>query len=76
MGCFDSVVVECPDCHEKVEFQSKAGDCILAVYDNRYVPENIAKDLNRQCKNCENCGKVITLEIDYTPPNFTPMRVK
>jgi hypothetical protein len=33
MGCFDAVLVKCPLCGCKVEFQSKAGGCTLSTYD-------------------------------------------
>lgn len=27
MGCFDTVVIECPACGNEIECQSKSGDC-------------------------------------------------
>lgn len=57
---FDSVKGKCPHCGEEVELQSKSGKCLLAMYDVRKVPIEIAQDLDKDfcdynniCKNCE-----------------------
>ena len=46
MGMFDSVFATCPECHKKLEFQSKAGPCDLKRYNHKSVPAEIAQDLN------------------------------
>lgn len=61
MGMYDSVMVKCP-CGAEVEFQSKAGDCILKYHDPRDVPSEIADDLNGKIKRCE-CGRDVTLFV-------------
>jgi hypothetical protein len=42
---FDRVMGRCPECDRPVEFQSKAGPCILADYGVDAVPLAIAADL-------------------------------
>jgi hypothetical protein len=59
MGMFDSLYVDCK-CGEKVEFQSKRGDCALHEYSLQDCPPNIAGDLVGQSERCK-CGCVITL---------------
>ncbi len=57
MGCFDSVMVPCPKCGQKSEFQSKGGDCILATYELHTAPADVLGDVNRHSPNvCERCG--------------------
>lgn len=59
MGVFDSVVIRC-DCGEEVEFQSKAGDCLLETFNIVNVPPAIALDLDRQEEHCK-CGRTIKI---------------
>jgi hypothetical protein len=57
MGCFDSVMVPCPKCGERREFQSKSGDCSLAVYDLEAAPLSVLADVNRHAPlPCGKCG--------------------
>ena len=62
MGMFDRLYVSCPECHEDVEFQSKAGECLLESYDVVDVPVAIAIDLDGETSTCE-CGHMITLRV-------------
>jgi RNase P subunit RPR2 len=57
MGSFDSVFVECSKCGNKIEFQSKAGDCKLKEY------HYIAMDLNGKEAICKECHASIKLMI-------------
>jgi hypothetical protein len=61
MGMFDSVIGRCPHCNEKVELQSKAGDCLMNVYGIDSIPPEIANDLRGNYKEwnttCEHCGE-------------------
>lgn len=53
MGCFDSVLVHCPQCQEIQEFQSKAGDCILKYYTAKdKIPIEIVEDLQGESRKC------------------------
>lgn len=62
MGMFDSYYARCK-CGGKAEFQSKAGDCVLAEY-SRYKepPADVAADLIGQEAACDRCGLPVTLK--------------
>ena len=62
MGMFDSVIIIC-DCGEEVEFQSKAGDCLLETFRIDDVPPAIAVDLDGQEGHCR-CGRTIQIYTD------------
>lgn len=54
---FDSVFVPCPKCTGSNEFQSKSGDCDLAVYSLVDVPTDVLEDINRHAPiKCGACG--------------------
>ena len=63
MGMFDSLIVKCPECKSPVEFQSKAGECMLAEYSVNNVPDEIALDLKDEVSQCENCGYSCRLNV-------------
>jgi hypothetical protein len=57
MGCFDSVWLECPNCGERVEAQSKGGACIQGDYTLHDAPDDVITDVNRHAPfRCE-CGQ-------------------
>lgn len=72
MGMFDSVYVDCK-CGEKVEFQSKAGDCLCHDYTIYDLPHEIALDLNKEVQECGKCGNklkihtkaIIDIRVEY-----------
>jgi hypothetical protein len=61
MGCFDSVYIRCPECREQVEFQSKAGDCLLESFNEDNVPSKVALDINGEDETCPKCGIMFTV---------------
>lgn len=67
MGMFDSVIVRCPVCRAKVEFQSKAGECLLNEYAPANAPEEIADDLDGAHWRCQRCGEGVWLEKVKAP---------
>ena len=62
MGMFDSVVTTCPNCGDEVEFQSKAGDCRLRIFDVHSVPPQIAYDIDGQSVRC-SCSELVTIHL-------------
>lgn len=58
MGCFDTVLVNCPGCGKSNEIQSKAGDCILQTFLLDDAPDVIKSDLNGEEIECQQCGAV------------------
>ena len=67
MGMFDTVMVPCPECGTKSEFQSKGGDCILKEYELATCPPDVLRDVNRHAPNtCEECGTKFAVQITWT----------
>lgn len=62
MGMFDSAFAPCPMCGEMVEFQSKAGECLLRRYHMGSVPPEIAKDIDGNSRSCQ-CGYTVTIRL-------------
>ena len=62
MSCFDNLIVTCPKCGEKVEFQCKNGKREMDNYDVSNVPPEIAGDLNGEKEQCCKCGVIITIQ--------------
>ena len=63
MGMFDRIWVNCPNCGTLVEFQSKAGECILHDYNIYNIPAGIADDIKNDAEMCEKCGEVVSLYV-------------
>jgi len=67
MGLFDSVMVPCPTCGKRSEFQSKSGDCFMATYNLEDCPVEVLADVNRHAPNtCDQCGAVYRVRLDIT----------
>ncbi len=64
MGMFDSVHAECPGCLHSVEFQSKAGECVLRDFSLFNAPSEILGDLHNESETCQNCGRVVTIIVE------------
>ena len=63
MGMFDKIWITCK-CGEKIEAQSKSGECSFADYEPESVPVNVAVDANRHAPfQCEKCGKLYKFDI-------------
>jgi hypothetical protein len=63
MGMYDSVMVRCPKCRKKHEFQSKSGDCLLKVYKLEDCPEDVLKNGNRHLPCKCNCGALFDVDL-------------
>jgi ribosomal protein S27AE len=61
MGCFDSIIVECPACGTEVEFQTKAGDCNLDRFTLEEAPLIVLADCVDRRLRCKKCGRTIGL---------------
>jgi hypothetical protein len=57
MGVFDQVFVECPNCKEKVEFQSKANKegPGLEEFTLKSAPQEIITDIAGDQATCKKC---------------------
>jgi hypothetical protein len=60
MGMFDSLYITCK-CGNQIEFQSKAGPCILKEYNQFDVDPAVAGDLNGTSEQCQKCGRYATI---------------
>lgn len=74
MGVYDRVLVPCPNCGSKVEFQSKVGNCCVSTFPIDAVPIKIAMDLDHKYSTCNKCKRVIT--IRYRTWKYMTMEVK
>ena len=57
MGCYATVLVPCPKCGTEADFQSKGGECLLAVFKLADAHEDVLSDVNRHAPHtCDKCG--------------------
>ena len=64
MGLYDIVMVKCPNCGTKEEFQSKSGDCFLDVYELENCPDDVLWDVNRHSPyECSDCGILFQVDL-------------
>ena len=64
MGMFDNVMVPCPECGVKEEFQSKSGECRLDCYELEDAPAEVLTDINRHSPyECEECGAMFKVQL-------------
>ncbi|NRB18953.1 MAG: hypothetical protein HRU33_15670 [Rhodobacteraceae bacterium] len=70
------VTARCPKCDEEIEFQSKAGDCLVETYDAELgVPPEIAVDLQFDFETCYHNGCNATIELIPTIPIPIPIPI-
>jgi len=63
MGMYDSIIVKCPRCGVKHEFQSKSGKCTLGVYSLKNCPNDVLTDANRHSPYECKCGSFLSIDI-------------
>jgi hypothetical protein len=68
MGMFDRVMVQCPKCDGQAEFQSKAGDCVLATYTLETAPAAVLCDIHDDWSCCEKCDHSFQVHVPCTVP--------
>lgn len=76
MGMFDRIWTSCPECGKPVEFQSKAGECMLHDYSRIGVPPEIAHDIDQERARCPSCNTILQLYIDDRQPKTIEMSVR
>lgn len=65
MGCYDIVMVPCPNCKELSDFQSKGGDCTMSEYTLKNAPADVLMDVNRHSPyTCSKCGTKYRVEVE------------
>jgi len=55
MGMFDTVIVRCAYCGGEIQVQTKAGPCMLEIYDLVSAPPQILGALDQQTVECPEC---------------------
>lgn len=75
MGMFDSVIVECPKCQGELEYQSKAGECLLHRYPIDAVPMEIAADIDGEWDYCETCKESFQIRLPFQQPRTVEMKL-
>jgi len=63
MGCYDTIIINCPKCNEEHYFQSKSGDCVLNNYSLENCPNDVLFDANRHSPYKCNCGLKLSIDI-------------
>lgn len=63
MGCFDRIIVKCPNCKTKHEIQSKSGLCLLDSYTLKDCPDDVLLDVNRHSPVKCKCGVLFKIDI-------------
>jgi hypothetical protein len=67
MGMFDRVMVPCPACDAPVEFQTKAGDCVLARLTPGQMSDLMKVDMAGEQQRCPVCGVTIGCRLIVAP---------
>lgn len=62
MGMYDTVLVNCPNCNEEHQFQTKSGQCSLDVYTLENCPDDVMVNVNRHSPCRCDCGSFF--EVD------------
>lgn len=66
MGCFNTVLIDCPHCGEEIEEQSKSGSCLMESYklDSAKAPDLMA--VSNVPIECYHCGGKLIVKSDVT----------
>ena len=67
MGMFDSIMVDCPKCKNKIEFQTKALGGSLSCYTIKNAPKVCIADLGGEVFHCGKCDCWFSFTVK-TPP--------
>ncbi len=69
MGCYDTVIIKCPNCNKSFSLQSKSGRCNLVTYTIDNAPLVIIADLNEEGADgrlfCEHCSTAIEISVKF-----------
>lgn len=67
MGMFDTIVIECPNCGNEIECQSKSGDCTLKRMSLGMACEKGDEalfDINRHAPHvCDKCAREWVVKV-------------
>ena len=80
MGLYDSIMVPCPKCEYRNEFQTKSGPCELNTYQIEDAPDDAMLDVNRHAPiKCHVCDTMYSAperptQLDILSANPTACR--
>jgi hypothetical protein len=63
---YDSVMVPCPKCGTRIEFQSKSGDCSLTDYALEEAPGEVLHGIRGDAHECPTCRVVVGVDLHVT----------
>lgn len=58
MGCYDTVILECPACRTRIKYQSKDGEGWSRTYGLYNAPPQILGGMIGEKITCDNCHKL------------------
>jgi hypothetical protein len=68
MGCYDTILIPCPNCGEIYDAQSKSGDCTLETYSFDNCPNDVMQNVNRHAPfTCWTCKQQFMVVFDPEP---------
>lgn len=65
---FDTVIVNCPECNEEHEFQSKSGECSLRFFTLDECPDDVLMNVNRHAPRICECGTEFEVDLMEKKP--------
>jgi hypothetical protein len=65
MGMYDIIMVPCPNCGKREEFQTKSGDCMLNIWSIEKAPEDALEDVNRHSPYECDCGTIFEADTEH-----------
>jgi predicted nucleic acid-binding Zn-ribbon protein len=65
MGVFDSIMVPCPNCGKRKEFQTKSGDRMMDTWNIEDAPENALENVNRHAPRECSCGTIFEADKEH-----------
>jgi len=61
---FDVVWYDCPKCGKHIDYQTKAGECLLRDIQADRVPLDIASGIQGELIYCTNCNRQWEILVD------------
>lgn len=62
MGMFNFIIVNCPECNERLEFKTKSGSCVLRVCHISEVSGREVEGILGDSQVCGNCGTIVKIK--------------
>jgi len=63
MSAFASVLVQCPNCDDHIEFRTKV-NCVVKTYELYDMPSEIEEALKNKEGKCDSCGQKVRITPD------------